>query len=110
MSKICVEAEKTINYKRLYADLRKYSPEISTAECLAASTVRLVNDLSLSLVIVLTDSGKLARLVAKYRPSVPILAVSVNNSVVKQLNVTRGVICYKIPSFVGTDNVLLTTV
>ena len=27
MSKICVEAEKTINYKRLYQDLKLYTPK-----------------------------------------------------------------------------------
>jgi len=84
MSKICCEAEKTIDYKRLYDDIRSYtSPPVPTAEAVAAAAVGCVNDLQIDLVIVLTDSGKLARLVAKYRPRVPILAISVSNPVIR---------------------------
>ncbi len=54
----------------------------------------------------LTDTGKIARLVAKYRPQVPILACSISMPIVRQLNTSRGVIGYKIPSFQGTDNLI----
>lgn len=107
MARICVEAEKTIDYRRLYGDLRKYTPSpVPTAEAVASAAVGCVNDLDIDLIIVLTDSGKQARLVAKYRPRVPILACSVSNPVIRQLNVTRGVIGYKMPSFQGTDTLL----
>ena len=58
------------------------------------------------MIVVLTETGRLARMVAKYRPSVPILACSTNMHVVKQLNASRGVVGYKIPSFQGTDNLV----
>jgi len=58
------------------------------------------------LLIVLTEDGESARLVAKYRPRQPILACSTNRSVVSQLNLSRGVIGYKIASFQGTENLL----
>ena len=54
----------------------------------------------------LTESGKLARLVAKYRPSVTILACSINAHAVRQMNCMRGVVGLKIPTFQGTDNVI----
>jgi len=59
-------------------------------------------------VIALTESGKLARLVCKYRPSVPILAISVSETVVHQLQVTRGVTACKMPSFAGTEGLVKT--
>jgi len=107
MAKICVEAEKMIDYRRIYSDLRLFTPgPLSTAESVASAAVSTVLDLNIDLIIVLTDTGKIARYVAKYRPPVPILACSVSLPVVKQLNTSRGVIGYKIPSFQGTDNLI----
>lgn len=107
MGKICAEAEKTLDHKRIYSDIKMYSPmPIQTAEAVAAAAVATVLDLNIDLIIVLTDSGKLARLVAKYKPSVPILACSVSKSVVKQLKTSRGVVGFKIPSYQGTENLL----
>ena len=107
MAKICCEAEKTLNYERLFNDIKKDTPAgCDTAEAVAAAAVGAVNDLNIDLVIVLTDSGRLARLVSKYKPKVPILACSVSNPVIRQLNTSRGVIGYKMPSFQGTDSLL----
>ena len=79
---------------------------VSTAEALAASAVSTTLDLDIDLIIVLTDTGHMARLVSKYRPCVPILACSVSLAVIRQLNVARGVTGYKIPSYQGTDNLV----
>ena len=111
MSKCCAEAERCIDYKRTFNDIKLFTPSpVSTSEALAASAVSTVQDLNVDLIIVLTDTGHLARLVAKYRPSVPILACSVSLSVIRQLNCARGVIGFKIPSYQGTDNLLALTV
>ena len=111
MSKCCAEAERCIDYKRTFNDIKLFTPSpVSTSEALAASAVSTVQDLNVDLIIVLTDTGHLARLVAKYRPNVPILACSVSLSVIRQLNVARGVIGFKIPSYQGTDSLLALTV
>merc|ERR1719198_1617175 len=110
MAKCCVEAEKTLNYKRVYNDVKELTVNPSTAEAVAAAAVGCINDLSIDLIIVLTDSGQLARHVAKYRPKVPIFAISVQKSVVQQMNVIRGVIGTKMPSFQGTENLLKTVI
>jgi pyruvate kinase len=55
--------------------------------------------LNIDLIIVLTDTGWIARYVAKYKPKIPILACSISLPIVKQMNLTRGVIGYIIPSF-----------
>jgi len=84
MAKICVEAEKMIDYKRLFTDLKLYSPgPLATAEAVASAAVSTVLDLNIDLIIVLTDTGKIARYVAKYRPPVPILACSISMPVVR---------------------------
>ena len=107
MAKVCVEAEKMLDYKRIFNDLKMYTPvPLPTAEAVAAAACQTVLDLNIDLVIVLTDTGKIARYVAKYKPPVPILACSITMPVVRQLNCSRGVIGYKIPSFQGTENLL----
>ena len=111
LSNIATEAERCIDYKRTYNDIKEYTPAgVPTSEALAASAVSTILDLNVDLIIVLTDTGALARLVSKYRPSVPVLACSVSGSVIRQLNCARGVIGFKIPSYQGTDNLLALTV
>jgi len=71
MGKCCAEAERCIDYKRTFNDIKMFTPTgVSTSEALAASAVSTVNDLNIDLIIVITDTGALARLVSKYRPEV----------------------------------------
>lgn len=50
--------------------------------------------------MVLTQSGKIARYLAKQRPMQTILACSTQQQVVRQVNTTRGVIGYKVPEHI----------
>jgi len=54
----------------------------------------------------LTDQGKLARLVAKYKPEVRILAASINVQAVNNMNTYRNVIGMKIPTFQKSENII----
>jgi pyruvate kinase len=85
MSKCCVEAEKTLNYKRQYNDIKMYTPgPVGTTEAVASAVCSAVLDQKdIALIIVLTETGKLARLVSKYRPEVKILGCSSNASVIR---------------------------
>lgn len=75
MSKIAVEAEYLINYNNLYYDLVKRSPVLTdTHELLAASCAEAALSLNVELIVVMTISGTMARLVSKYRPKQMILA------------------------------------
>jgi pyruvate kinase len=77
LAKICVEGERTLDHRRLQSDMLKYTPTpMSVAESVAASAVNTVLDLPVDLIVVTTETGRLARLVGKYRPPVPILAMS----------------------------------
>jgi len=91
MARTCCEAERCIDYKQLYNDMKMQTPNPSTAEAVASSAVGSVLDLNLDLVVCITDTGLLARLAAKYRPPVPIVACSKHQHVVNNLNSTRGV-------------------
>ena len=99
LSKCCAEAEKTIDYKKIFADLKLYSPApYGTSEAVAAAAVASVIDLKLDMIIVITETGKMGRLISKYKPEVPVLVCSENDYVVRQMLLQRGVHGLKIES------------
>ncbi|CAK9232684.1 unnamed protein product [Sphagnum jensenii] len=78
MSRICQEAEASLDYAAIFKELMKSVPlPMSPLESLASSAVRTANKVRATLIIVLTRGGTTAKLVAKYRPYVPILSVAV---------------------------------
>lgn len=75
MSKIVAEAENLINYQKLYDRLVLRSPTpIKTHELLASACAQAALSLNIELIIVMTITGRMARLVSKYRPKQLILA------------------------------------
>ncbi len=107
LAKICAESERCIDYKATFNDIRLYTTApLGTSEAIASSSVSTVLDLNIDLIITVTDTGSIARLVSKYRPPVPILACSIVNSVIKHLQVIKGVWGYKIPTYQNSDNVV----
>eukprot|EP00199_Chlamydomonas_sp_CCMP681_P000739 CAMPEP_0119102966 /NCGR_PEP_ID=MMETSP1180-20130426/1536_1 /TAXON_ID=3052 ORGANISM="Chlamydomonas cf sp, Strain CCMP681" /NCGR_SAMPLE_ID=MMETSP1180 /ASSEMBLY_ACC=CAM_ASM_000741 /LENGTH=508 /DNA_ID=CAMNT_0007087361 /DNA_START=104 /DNA_END=1630 /DNA_ORIENTATION=- len=106
MTKICREAEASLDYYALFKNILKQAPmPMSPLESLASSAVRTAHKVHASLIVVLTRGGSTARLVAKYRPLVPVLTVAVpvlttdsltwtcsGESPARQCLVTRGLI------------------
>lgn len=103
MAKVCVEAENQTNYAEMYQDIKDRSEAHyggSAKETMASSICQAVqDDKDIQLILVLTESGRLARMAAKFRPEVKILAASINDSVVRQMNIVRGVVGIQVPSF-----------
>ncbi|XP_021282951.1 pyruvate kinase, cytosolic isozyme-like [Herrania umbratica] len=76
MARICIEAENFINYGDLFKRIMETaSTPMSPLESLASSAVRTGNCIKASIILVLTRTGTTAKLVAKYRPSMPILSM-----------------------------------
>jgi pyruvate kinase len=96
MRRICETAETAISYPHLIEAINANTlaefGRINGREMVCASAVQAALECSSSLIIVLTDSGDAPRLLAKYRPSVPILAVCVSGQTLPQLSLLRGVI------------------
>merc|ERR1719379_620100 len=110
MRRICEEAEHVIDYGTLYLNQRlstldKFA-KISTVEAVCSSAVRAAMDMDAPLVLALTETGYTARLIAKYRPSQTVLAVTASEIAARQLSIVRGVQVMLTASFQGTDSVL----
>jgi len=94
MSRICLEAEKQIDYRQLYTNLRKHvinkqQGKLPVPESIASSAVKTSWDLNAALIIVLSDSGDTVRFVSKYRPHTPILCVTSTLRTTHQILITR---------------------
>lgn len=78
MARICVEAEDSLDYGDVFKRIMNTAPvPMSTLESLASAAVRTARCSKAVLILVLTKGGTTAKLVAKYRPSIPILSVVV---------------------------------
>lgn len=85
MAAICRNAEQIASGARRYDFLRNYTPKpLSDSEAVASAAVMAAMDIRAKIILVLTTSGRGAKLVSKYRPKMPIVVVSPNASVVRQ--------------------------
>ena len=97
--KIWWEAEKIYNYKQFYEDILAMSASpFKFSETVASSIADTALDLKIGVLIVFTETGKAAKLLAKYRPRQPIFVWSASASVRRQMNAVRGVIPFQINS------------
>lgn len=86
VGKICAEAEKVFNQEMYFKKTVKYVGEPMThLEAIASSAVRAAIKVKASVIIVFTSSGRAARLIAKYRPAMPVLSVVVPRLKTNQL-------------------------
>lgn len=93
MSQVTVLAESVISYDVLFNELRALTARpTSVAEATCSSAVNASFEEQAGAIIVLTGSGDSARLVAKYRPRVPIITVTRDPTTARQVHLYRG--CY----------------
>lgn len=114
MAAICAEAEGAINYNKLFLALRntvmraQEGNALPISEAIASSAVKTCIDMGAKMIVVLTESGRTARLIAKYRPSVPILVLTASREVAAQCEgLLRGTIAKVMGSMIGTASILV---
>ncbi|XP_062091899.1 pyruvate kinase 1, cytosolic-like [Humulus lupulus] len=89
VGKICAEAEKVFNQDLYFKRTVKYVGEPMThLESIASSAVRAAIKVKASVIICFTSSGRAARLIAKYRPTMPVISVVVPRLKTNQLRWT----------------------
>jgi len=95
MAETCLLAEAAICYPPLYDELRNLTPlPTDTVETVAIAAVAAASEQGACAIVVLSTSGNTARLVAKYRPKVPIITVTRNEQTSRQLHLHRA--CYPV--------------
>jgi len=109
MTKICVEAEQTFTYRANFRDLldnHRVSVAMNSGEAMAVAAVQLSFELNSKAIICFTETGLIAAMLSKYRPKAWIIAVSIEDKIIKGLSTHYGIVCLKIPSFQGLENIV----
>ena len=89
MADTALEAEKNINYKKRFLE---FEPVINTiSDAVSHATCSAAHDLNAKAIIVVTQSGKTARMISRFRPNVPIIAATTSKKAYNKLAINWGI-------------------
>jgi pyruvate kinase len=82
-------------------------PELmsTTASAIGRSACQMAEDLQAAAIVAGTSSGSTARLVARYRPSCPVIGLTPDEKTQRQLNLSWGVVPGFVARFSNTDEI-----
>lgn len=108
LAKAIAEAETVFDYEKAFQEAREVQKaegkDAEATDMLCSTATHIALDNNVDLFICLTKTGKIARLLARQRPEQLILCCSEYSSVVRQANMVRGVIGYKVPAYDSKSN------
>jgi pyruvate kinase len=90
MHNIASRAEEALNHKELLS-FRSKETEHNITDAIGQSVAHTALNLDVNAIITPTESGHTARMISKYRPKAPIIAVTSNDHVVRRLALVWGV-------------------
>ena len=90
MSNICCAAEQMIPYSERLEKYKKYNNK-TIQDAIGISISDTTIALDIACIVVFTQSGETAKRISKFRPNVPILAVTFNKSIQRSLESYWGV-------------------
>lgn len=102
MAKIAERTEQDINYDERLK--RREAEEYNTTTAISHATCTTAKDLKAAAIITVTISGFTAGMIARYKPSCPIIACSVSPRICRQMNLYWGVTPLWIPRENSADD------
>lgn len=111
MAKICREAESVLNFNQLSQIVRntvmKVVGHMGPSESVASSAVKTAFDIDAKMIVVLTETGRTPQLISKYRPEMPILALTALPETARIVEgLVKGASAVMIESMIGTESIL----
>ena len=104
MDAICANAEAHLPYGRLlHSDSHTHE---TITEAISYAAVEIAREVEASAIVTATMSGTTARMVARHRPSVPIVAVTLSRATLSRLALVWGVVPVQVPEFRTTDDMV----
>lgn len=102
MARIAERAERDIDYKKRFYT-RDLDPISDVTNAISHATCTTSYDLGASAIITVTKTGTTARMISKFRPSVPIVGGTMEPHVYRQLALSWGVLPLMIEEKKNTD-------
>lgn len=105
MARIAEEAERNVNYQDMYRN----SPFtlLDNTDAISHATVNTAFDIGAKAIVVYTASGVSARMVSRFRPDSPIVAMTNSDRVYNQLATSWGVTPVICQTFDNTDDMFI---
>ncbi|SDX19589.1 pyruvate kinase [Paenibacillus sp. CF384] len=91
MSRIAVRAESALDYREIFTKQAR-AQQTTVTEAISQAVANSALDLDAKAIITSTESGYTARMVSKYRPRSPIVAVTPQEQVMRRLALIWGII------------------
>ncbi|MFC0557913.1 pyruvate kinase [Halalkalibacter alkalisediminis] len=109
MHNIATRTEQALNYSNM---LRKKTKEETTTitSAIGQSVAHTAFNLNAAVILSATESGHTARVVSKYRPKSPIIAVTSNAKVIRKLSLVWGVTPIQGREATSTDEMFESTI
>jgi pyruvate kinase len=98
MAQVAMETERILEPRSQFDGIKRSVPE-----AISLAAVSLARDLQVKAFLIPTSSGSTARMIARYRPTQPLIAISPEAQTVKMLCLVWGVHPVLIPSYRSTD-------
>lgn len=90
MARIACRTEQALEYQEIFRR-RDVAKTPSVTDAISHATVQAATDLGAAGIITSTQSGSTARMVSRYRPEAPVIAVTTDAVVARRLNLSWGV-------------------
>lgn len=90
MGRIAYQAEAALQYEEILSKKGLDRHKQSVTNAISFATCSIAQNLGAAAIIVSTESGHTAKMVSKYRPRRPIVAVTPHTSVVRKLALNWG--------------------
>jgi pyruvate kinase len=104
MTRVAARIEKQIYTRDTIAE---YNHSHGVTDVISQSAVRAAHHVGASMVVALTRSGTTARMIARYRPSEPILALSDREENINKLALSFGCYPMVVPTFKTVDEIMI---
>ncbi len=105
MNRIALRTEQELNYREIF-QLQAMRKQVTITEAISQAVSNAALDLGAAAIITPTESGHTARMVAKYRPKAPIIAVTPHLGVLRRLTLVNNVYPVFAPMAHTTDEML----
>ncbi|MED4813139.1 pyruvate kinase [Bacillus atrophaeus] len=105
MHRIASRSEEALNYKEILSK-RRGQVGMTITDAIGQSVAHTAINLSAAAIVTPTESGHTARMISKYRPQAPIVAVTVNESISRKLALVFGVFPESGQNATSTDQML----
>jgi len=109
MSNIALKAESMLDYKAEFLQRTRYQPA-TTTEVISQAVVSSSLELGVKAILTPTESGFTARMVSKYRPQAPVVAIAYDDKALMRLCLLWGVVPVKGSKELSTDALIAAAV